>query len=387
MSSEKTRILMVDDEPNILDGYRRHFGRKYQLVTATSGSEALEVMDAEGEFPVVITDMRMPGMDGLAFLQEATKKHADSVYMMLTGNADQQTAIDAINKGSVYRFLNKPCAPEELEQAIHAGLRQYDLVRAERVLLRETLSGSVKLLLEIMTLSHPKIGHLTTVIRNDISEICKEMKMPGDWRIPLAASLSMLGCIVDGGAQDVSQLTDEYLERCAGSGAKLIRNIPRLKEVSIIVENQREVGLLPQNLDLTNSDTRVLVASHILRFLVDLHRETESFNGNKIAALRTLKSRNHIYDKQITEVASDVLLLTDEAQQKSRMRCVHTQVEISSLEPGMEVDEDILTKTQMLLVAKGQTLTTVMIDRLSAFGKDELAADVVMAYVPQIEGR
>src|SRR6184192_4097590 len=108
-------------------------------------------MAAQGPYVVVVADMQMPGMNGVQFLTKAEAFSPDTVRIMLTRNADQKTAADAVNQGHVFRFLNKPCSPEQLAVTLTAGLKQYKLITAERELLESTLNGSVKLLTDILS--------------------------------------------------------------------------------------------------------------------------------------------------------------------------------------------------------------------------------------------
>src|SRR3972149_3481090 len=97
------RILVVDDEQSLLNGIERRLGGEFELVTASSGEEGLRAMEEQGPIAVVITDMRMPKMDGVQFIQAARFKWPTTIYMMLTGNRDQGTAIQALNEGQVFR--------------------------------------------------------------------------------------------------------------------------------------------------------------------------------------------------------------------------------------------------------------------------------------------
>src|SRR5579872_2798210 len=108
------KVLFVDDDENILSAYQRHMRRYVTLDTAMGGAEGLAKIADSGPYAIVISDMRMPGMDGIEFLRNVLTWAPNSVRMMLTGNADQQTAIDAVNEGHIFRFLTKPCAPETL---------------------------------------------------------------------------------------------------------------------------------------------------------------------------------------------------------------------------------------------------------------------------------
>ena len=136
------KILLVDDEQSVLDAFHRQLRKQFNIETAVSGREGLKKIADIGPFAVIVSDMRMPVMDGIAFLVEARKVSPESVRMMLTGNADQQTAIDAINHGSIFRFITKPCSPTNLAEAIDAGLEQYRLTtEVARQALQDPLTG------------------------------------------------------------------------------------------------------------------------------------------------------------------------------------------------------------------------------------------------------
>ena len=149
------KILCVDDEPNILNAYKRALRGTFLIETAAGGAEGLAILKGPDPFAVVVSDMRMPGMDGVEFLREVKQIVPDTVRIMLTGNSDQQTAIDAVNRGSIFRFLTKPCSPEDLSQAIDAAIQQYRLVMAEKELPEKTLTGCVKTLTDILSLVNP----------------------------------------------------------------------------------------------------------------------------------------------------------------------------------------------------------------------------------------
>lgn len=120
------KILFVDDEPAILDGYRRLLRGDYEIDTAAGGTIALEML-AKESYAVVVADMRMPEIDGAQLLAKIALKHPLIMRIMLTGNSDMQTAVRAVNEGAVFRFLTKPCDKELLRSTIHAALVQYRL--------------------------------------------------------------------------------------------------------------------------------------------------------------------------------------------------------------------------------------------------------------------
>jgi DNA-binding NtrC family response regulator len=98
------KILLVDDEPNVLDGYRRTLGREFALETSVGAQDALALIAKNGAYAVVVSDMRMPGMDGIQLLSRIKAVSPDTIRVMLTGHADMDTAVNAINEGSIFRL-------------------------------------------------------------------------------------------------------------------------------------------------------------------------------------------------------------------------------------------------------------------------------------------
>jgi response regulator RpfG family c-di-GMP phosphodiesterase len=134
-------LLCVDDEPNILSALRRLLRpHGYQVTIAVSGAQALAIME-EQPFDLVISDMRMPEMDGAQFLEQVKRRWPDTVRLLLTGYADVTSTVDAINKGEIYRYISKPWDDEELVQIVRQALERKALerekVRLERLTARQ----------------------------------------------------------------------------------------------------------------------------------------------------------------------------------------------------------------------------------------------------------
>ena len=144
------KILLVDDEPNVLEALEANLMFDYDVVTAGGGAQGLERMNADGPFGVVISDMRMPEMNGARFLAEVKRRHPDTTRVLLTGYSEVDAAISAINDGSVFRFLTKPCPPDVLVETVEQGLEQHRLRLAERELLEGTVRGAVGLLTDVL---------------------------------------------------------------------------------------------------------------------------------------------------------------------------------------------------------------------------------------------
>lgn len=189
------RILCVDDDPNILLGYQRALRKHFTIEVALDGEEALEAVRTQGPYAVVVADMRMPGMNGVELLTQVRQIAPSTVRMMLTGNADQQTALDAVNQGQIFRFMTKPCPPENFAVALTAALEQYRLVSAEKELLSKTLNGSIKVLSDILMLACPTAFGCASRVRTLVRATADRMGDPAGWMAEMAAMLSPIGCI------------------------------------------------------------------------------------------------------------------------------------------------------------------------------------------------
>ena len=184
------KVMCVDDDQNILSGYKRQLRKDFEIETALGGEEGIEMMMSKGPFAVIVSDMRMPGMNGKQFLARVRASNPNTVRIMLTGNADMQMAIDAVNEGNIFRFLTKPCQPEALTKSLAAGIKQYQLIMAEQELLKNTLTGSIKILVEILSMVNPVAFGQASRIRKYVRHIGKEMHLPNLWQYEIAATLS-----------------------------------------------------------------------------------------------------------------------------------------------------------------------------------------------------
>src|SRR5580693_5150354 len=155
MSAEKlASVLCVDDEPRVVDSLAAHLRRSYEVLTAHGGQSALSMLKEKGPPAVIVSDMRMPEMDGATLLRQMKNLYPETTRILLTGEPGRDAAVSAINEGQIFRFLTKPCPPDVLRSAIEAGVVQHRLVVAERVLLQETLVGCIKTLIDVLAITN-----------------------------------------------------------------------------------------------------------------------------------------------------------------------------------------------------------------------------------------
>lgn len=135
---EKHTILIVDDEINNLQLLKRTFRRKFNILTAEDGKQALEIIDREGpNISLIISDQRMPKMTGTEFLAQVTEKHPYIIKMLLTGYSDIEAMIDGVNKCQLFQYIAKPFELEELEITIQQGIEAYELTLSKNLLLQD----------------------------------------------------------------------------------------------------------------------------------------------------------------------------------------------------------------------------------------------------------
>jgi FixJ family two-component response regulator len=133
----ENKVLFVDDEESILQGYRRILHSEFCVATATGGDQGMAAIRTSGPFAVVVSDMRMPGMNGAQFLAKVHEKAPDSVRILLTGYSDLDAVISAVNEGNIFRYLTKPCEKTTLLAALHSGVAQYNEIMANKDLVKK----------------------------------------------------------------------------------------------------------------------------------------------------------------------------------------------------------------------------------------------------------
>ena len=189
------KVLCVDDEENVLRAFERNLRLHFEIETAVGPAAGLSAIAQSGPYAVVISDLRMPGMDGIQFLTAVRHQSPDSVRLILSGNADLQAAIASVNEGSIYRFLTKPCPVDTLRSAIDGALNQYQLIIAERELLEHTLNGSVAVMTEVLSMVSPLAFSRASRIRRYVRHMATRLNLSDSWQFDLASMLSQIGCI------------------------------------------------------------------------------------------------------------------------------------------------------------------------------------------------
>ena len=144
MENEKIKILYIDDEVNNLSAFKANFRRIYEVYTAESAAEGRKILEST-DIEIILTDQRMPEMTGVEFLESIVKEFPNPIRILLTGYTDMQALIDAVNKGQIYRYLNKPWNEEELKMFINQAYEVYSLRKENTELTKSLLQANKQL--------------------------------------------------------------------------------------------------------------------------------------------------------------------------------------------------------------------------------------------------
>ena len=321
-------------------------------------------------------------MDGVQFLAQVKQQAPASVRIMLTGNADQQTAMEAVNEGNIFRFLTKPCPPEVLAKALAAGIEQYRLVKAEKELLEQTLSGSIQVLTDILSLVNPTAFGRAARVRRLVLQLATALKIENAWQTEIAAMLSQVGCITVPEEtlvkvyQGVALKPEELLmlQAQAQIGHDLIVRIPRLEPVAEIIAYQEKRfngSGLPHD---HKRGQAIPLGARVLKLALDFDKLLEA-KINASEAYQEIQRRGDWYDPEVVAALKEAL--ASEVGDEIRL------VKVDELTPNMILAEDIISVSHGLpLVTAGQEVTRSLSLRLKNFVERGAITEPVKVRVP-----
>lgn len=430
-------LLLVDDEENILRSLQRVLRKEpYDIQTASSGEEALTLLEGQ-KFDLVISDARMPGMDGPTLLSEIKKRWPWSIRILLTGYADINSTIKAINDGQIYRYISKPWDDEELKLVIRQALafqyserrrlalekltrKQNKELQALNASLEEKVQARTEELKEtadMLDVAYTELKHsyvtATEVFSTLINKRLPANRQPNAKVIGLvkayaeyhqldedlsrdlymAAALYNLGKLSwpDDLFMAPSDLLSkdqrlEYLKYPVNS-EQLLMALEPLKETARIIRHHQEKwnGFgVPERLQ----GTEIPLGSRILRLAVDfielqygLILERRVSRDNALKLIKRYKDR--LYDPDIADRFLEVCIevAPDVEHEDPDIAALDTL----RLKPGMILARNLYAASGMLLLNEGKEMTAMLIDKLVAFEKGEPDGTRYTVYVHRPE--
>jgi response regulator RpfG family c-di-GMP phosphodiesterase len=368
------RILFVDDEINLLQAVARRFRKDFEIQIAPGPELGLKAVAENGPFAVVVSDLRMPVMNGIEFLTRVGKISPNTVRVMLTGQADLPDTIAAVNQGHVFRFLTKPCAPEVLVQTLGAALEQYRLIRAEQELLEKTLHGAIGVLSEILSLVNPPAFGRASRTTRYVRHMAEKLKLPDVWQFEIAAMLSQIGCVTIPpdvldkfyAAERLSPQEEKVLLSQSTLGHRLLAKIPRLEAVAAMIAGQNTAWHGRSEPETVRNGAQLLKVALDFDELLVRGADAES----ALARMRTSQDYNTAFLSALEEVQVEA------SQSESRT------VDLAHLRTGMIIKVDVRSKNGLLLLANGQEVTQSAIARLQSFSWTTGVVEPICVIVP-----
>ncbi len=411
------KVLCVDDEVNILKSLRRLFvSEPIELMAASSGAEALALMQ-QHQFDLIISDMRMPSMDGAEFLTKAYALQPDSYRILMTGYADIQSTIAAVNSGKISRYIAKPWNNQELITAVQDGLKLVGLERNNKALQQQVLEQNRQLKVLNQDLEH-RVELRTTQLKQILNQLKYSMKQVENQNQSLMKVLYNqinVNPMIDG--QFALRLS--YLSR------NLARNMgltPQQQEHMALAGMLSEIGLsgLPPALlskparsldenewiryrehtrfaeEILSPASAMAPVAEIIRHQYELFNGSgypDQLNGESIpigsrilavardyygylngrmlpkridadSALRMMRQQQGaLYDPLVLMALSEVRS-GDAPTETIRSPSANGSLSLDQLEPGMKLKANVYNQKNMLLLPEGQVLTEAVISKL-----------------------
>lgn len=366
----KPKVLFVDDEPQVVSSFLSVLKIHYDISTSDNPIEAISIVNNNGPFAVVVSDYRMPKMNGVDLLSEIKKIEKNTTRMLLTGYSDFQAVVQAINNGNIYRYLTKPIVIEQLINNIDDGVRQYNLLKSEKELLEKTLKGSIKLLMDLLSVSNAKSFVRVSRVKNIVKRLASKLNYEPLWEAEIAVMLSEIGLvgvpfeIVDKKERRMP-LTPEELQlynNYPKIGADLIKNIPRLENVAIAIEYQSISNYIDFNEEELEKNKPLLLSQLII--IAKLYDKISDAGLSHSDAIDFLYKR-----RNFSPFIIKLLEIEFDDQDKARSANIES-VFIEDLKEDMILAEDIVDNFGMILYAKGKELSDMIILRLKSMAKN-----------------
>jgi len=373
-ATRKPCVLFVDDEKRLLEGIAQLLRKQYEVQIANSGDEALRRLGELKDVAVVVSDFRMPQMDGATFLHQVMLRAPTATRILLTGEAGVDGARDAVNKGQIFRFLTKPCPTDQLREALDAGIELHRLANAERIVMQETLLECIAALMEVLAVTNPTAFGRAQRIKRLVADVATKLECGQFWQLEAAALLSQIGYFAE--SPELAEkiyygrtLSPEEKKRAAAVPAnaqRLFEHVPRLEPVIQIVTALDWPDAALARL----GDGMIGLGARILGVALEYDLMTIKEMPKK-EIMQVLRSRESRFGSNVLEAFTAVVGAEAEPQvQTMRLR---------EATPGMRLLQEIRTSSGALLVPIGFELSQRLLERISQVAPEALEEMVRLA--------
>jgi response regulator RpfG family c-di-GMP phosphodiesterase len=375
------RVLFVDDDTNILKSFKRALHGHFEVELAEGPEAGLEKVRTQPKYAAVVSDLKMPKMDGVHFLEKVKAARPDTVRIILTGYADLQSAMDAVNRDYVFRFLTKPCDDEALIRTLEAAVAQYELIQAERTLLEKTLKGCIELLSDALSYVNPEAFGRASRVKRFAGMLAQRLEPTRVWQHEITAMLSQIGCLTlpEGAMQhlvegkELSSEERQLFDMHPFIGSSLLGKIPRMAGMAKAIAYQEkhfDGSGIP--LDPVKGE-EIPLGARILHVALDF--ELEVHRGAKwCQAFAILEQQAPHYDPAVLKALEESLGV--------EARYDPAELPLGELKAGMLLNQDMATNWGLLWAAKGVELTHSMIVTMREMSQHGVFSERVEVLVP-----
>ncbi len=425
---DKHTILLLDDEENILNALNRTLRREgYRIMTSTSGPEGLSIIEKE-KITLVLSDHRMPGMDGVEFLSEVRKRSPDTIRMMLTGYADMKSVVEAINRGEVYRFITKPWNDEEIRLILMDAVRHYELIQENRDLheltqrqnlilkdlntnlgqkvqertkevetlykdLEQNFFDFVRVFMGLMELKSPYLGGHAKRVAALSRKLAEEIVLPQDeiLNIEVAALLQDIGTLgfpekmLKKRESELDTVEKALIQQHPALGQSALQHIKKLSPVCILIRHHHERfdGLgYPDNLhgDKIPVGSRIIAITDFFDAMVNPWGGYERYSVDR--AFHVLERENGgRFDPAL--VGKFIELLQEVRHEGIEADVM--EIDVAELKEGMILVSDIRTKRGLLLMSSGEVVQPFHITKIRNFHRiDPVVTKISVRCTPRL---
>ena len=371
-ADRRPRVLCVDDDAFMLNILTRTIGVDYEVLTSSSGADALQLIEKSEPIQIVVSDHRMPDQSGAQFLRAVRDRHPLIVRILLTGETDLVEAVAAMNQASLFRFLLKPGTRAVLLDTLQAAVAQYQLQIAERELLQKTLIGTMRALSDVLAIANPTaFGHLSRMQELALG-IAKQLKLPEQWPLEFASVATQLGHISLPertlsrlyAGETLTPAESVQVAQSALVAERMLKRIPRLGPVVDILSRLAN-GWISDDARTSGS-----IGAEILR-VVSAYEVVERTTASRDTAVHRLRAQTGRFDPQVLQALTELLGLEGAGEET-------IEVLIGRVCVDMIVAEDLRTRAGVLLVPKGYRVSESFLARLGNFKADLLPSVILM---------
>ncbi|GGB53247.1 response regulator receiver modulated metal-depenent phosphohydrolase [Roseibium aquae] len=365
--------MVADGDPEVHKMFRQLVADEYVVVSFFDSEEALKWLKQNTGIAVVVSSFNLPGRGGVEFHKTCESLAPYTARIMLTKEQSLDLVLRAVNEGHLFMYLTKPCPAPQFLAAVRGAVAHHKQMIHDRALLERTLAGSVKMLIEVLTLFHGDAFRRTGPMRQQALRMARALGLEKTWELQMAVMLSPLGEALlpkdiltrYRAAKSLSEQERDILARAPNQTRDLLKNIPQMERVAevLYLSNRGYDGSGFPKGGPKGED--IPIAARIIKLLTDLWYASPE-TGVDAAAFGALRINGHRYDPKLLKLAKELFLeQADSVEGRVAVLCY-----LRALRVGDILSDDVRTEiSHELVLAGGHQLTETTIRRLEQYNR------------------